>query len=152
MQLTLYRKTSNHLYTEGTLAVNGHEIIQTVESTEVMLPEGYYEVQLGKGKSRHRELIFWPMATHPGSDPWSIGLVHSWKDSRKNRRIGIGHPLIPGVLYRGTAPYKRLFERIEKGLQRKELILLVITQEKMVQRRPSRYWTIAHPTSSTRNV
>ena len=71
---------------------------------------------------------------------WSIGLGHSWKNSRENRTVCIGQVLIPGALFLGRETYERLFERIKKCHRRKEVIRLSITDKHCRHGQPLRHW------------
>jgi len=96
-----------------------------------------------KNKSRRREITILPAAP-PGKEPWTIGLAHSWIGCKKQKCICIGQSLIPGALYKGTEPYERLYDRIEKCQDRKEQILLTITEGHMVQNQPIKHWTTVY--------
>ena len=133
MNLTLNRKTTNDLYTEGQLLIKGKKIAHTVEHTLSMLPAGLYQIRLRKIKTRGRIIGI----THT---PWSIGIAHSWMGSQKNQVIAIGRPLIPGAVYRATRTYERLFERIEKCQIRKEPIKLLIHDNHCVSSKPAKHW------------
>ena len=52
MEITIYRKRKNDLYTEGVLHINGGRQTYTVEATDVMLPEGQYIVRIVKKSAR----------------------------------------------------------------------------------------------------
>ena len=57
MQITINRQNKNHLYTEGTLLINGKAITLTVEATQTMLSPGTYQVRLSKKKARRRRIL-----------------------------------------------------------------------------------------------
>ena len=96
MQITLYRKRTNALYTEGELEVNFDRQTYTVESTDCMLPAGRYILRIVKKSERKQSLVIF----HPDgkSTGWRIGIAHSYIGSRKDRTIAIGTPLIPGTV------------------------------------------------------
>lgn len=76
------------------------------------------------------------------STHWRIGIGPSWKRSSRHRIVVIGNPLIPGVLYKATELYERLFDRIEKCELRDEPIVLVITELKSYETRPAPFWIL----------
>ena len=133
MEIRIIRNTTNPLYTEGQIMVNDKQNACTVEHTPTMLPAGYYRVCLRKHKSKKRIIRI-------AKTDWSIGTGLSWIASRKNRVIAIGQPLIPGSVYKATDIYKRLFERIEKCLKRKETVSLVVDETQCVSNKPIRHW------------
>jgi len=154
MELTIFRQTCNELYTMGQLAVNDKRQTQTVEATECMLPAGKYQVRLTRLKNRRKEIAIFPLQTSgdppstlnhkPTTLVWTIGLAHSWIGSKKEHCICIGEFLIPGALYKGTEPYERLYDRIEKCVQRKEPITLEITERFMQPNQPIKHWTTVY--------
>lgn len=151
MKFKLIREEENRLYTEGQLLVNGLFQTQTLEATHRMLPPGNYLVRLTKDKLRRRIIGIW-LDRGEGMPPfftgWSIGLGHSWKNSRENRTVCIGHVLIPGALFLGRETYERLFERIKKCHRRKEVIRLSITDKHCRPGQPLRHWEEAQPATA----
>ena len=139
MEVYIKRQTINELYTEGCIFINGEKQTHTVESTEHMLPAGKYLVKLGTKNAHKRELeIFTPEGRSVG---WRIGIAHSWIDSRKQRTVSIGQPLIPGVVYKATEIYERIVKRLEKCKARKEVINLIINERRLIQNQPIPHWT-----------
>lgn len=136
MQVTINRQKTNALYTEGRLLINGKQIAHTVEHTLTMLPAGKYQVRLSKRNAARRIIGI-------SHTIWSIGIGQSWMVSRKSHIIAIGHPLIPGVVYRATILYERLFDRIEKCQARKEPIHLIITDGNCQSGKACSHWTKA---------
>lgn len=151
MDFKLIREEQNRLYTEGQLLVNGLYQTQTLEATHRMLPPGNYLVRLTKDKKRRRIIGIW-LERGEGMPPfftgWSIGLGHSWKNSQEDRTLCIGHLLIPGAQFRARETYERLFERIKKCQQRKEIIRLCITADRCRTGQPLRHWTQAQPATA----
>ena len=133
MNITIHRNTTNRLYTEGELHVNGHHYTHTVEPTDRMLPAGTYLLRLVKVNAHCRKLAV--MGTE-----FCIGLGHSFIDSRRNRVIAIGQPLIPGTLYRASPDYERLVKRLEKCQKRQEAIHLLIAEATATPNAPARHW------------
>jgi len=126
MNIKITRISTNALYTEGTLVINGRPTTSTVEATEVMPPSGRYLLKIVKLSERKQKLFLF---SGKQRTRWTIGIIHSWVDSKKNTLIGIGQPLIPGVVYKATSVYNRLVDRLGKCMERKEPIHLVITDE-----------------------
>ena len=154
MEVYINRQTTNELYTEGCIFINGEKQTHTVESTEHMLPVGKYLVKLVTKNAHKRELeIFTPEGRLVG---WRIGIAHSWIGSRKQRTVSIGQPLIPGVVYKATEIYERIVKRLEKCKARKEIINLIIDESHLVQNQPISHWTkppcACSPKSVTRNA
>ena len=151
MEFKLIREEQNHLYTEGQLLVNGLCLTQTVEATARILPPGQYLVRLTKDKQRRRIIGIW-IERGEGMRPFftgrSIGMGHSWKNSRENRTVCIGRLLIPGAVFRARDTYERLFERIKKCQQRKEPIRLCITAHRCRPGEPLRHWEQAQPATA----
>lgn len=133
MQITINRQNKNHLYTEGTLLINGKAITLTVEATQTMLSPGTYQVRLSKKKARRRLIGI-------RNTPWSIGIGHSWLSSHRDHLITLGKFLIPGALYRATPVYERLFDRIEKCERRHEPITLTIREDCCTSCHPISHW------------
>ena len=69
MEITIYRKRKNDLYTEGVLHINGGRQTYTVEATDVMLPEGEYIV---------REVCSQAVHQYPQTERLSYGL-EDWR-------------------------------------------------------------------------
>ncbi len=136
MIITINRTYKNKFYTEGLIKVNGKQIAHTIEDTLTMLPPGKYQIRLCRYKSKRRIIRI-------SNTSWSIGIGLSWIGSHKQHIIAIGHPLIPGVVYKATRTYVRLFERIEKCQARKEQITLVINGSKCQPCTSSPHWTKA---------
>ena len=136
MQILINRTYKNKFYTEGVIKVNGKKIAHTVEDTLTMLPPGTYQIRLCRYKSKRRIIRI-------SSTSWSIGIGLSWIRSEKHHLIAIGQPLIPGVVYKATGTYGRLFERIEKCHLRREQITLIINGSKCQPCTPSPHWTKA---------
>lgn len=145
MELHIKRKTTNRLYTEGTLYVNGSRQTFTVESTEIMLPSGKYTCHLVKKNAHCRELIVEcpaddSLTPHPCPLTFKIGICASWIGCKKDKIIGIGQYLIPGALYKAAPDYERLIKRLEKCVERKEPIELFVTERDAIQNQPIKYW------------
>ena len=136
MIIIINRTYKNKFYTEGLIKVNGKQIAHTIEDTLTMLPPGKYQIRLCRYKSKRRIIRI-------SNTSWSIGIGLSWIGSHKQHSIAIGHPLIPGVVYKATRTYVRLFERIEKCQARKEQITLVINDSKCQPCTSSSHWTKA---------
>ena len=136
MQILINRTYKNKFYTEGVIKVNGKKIAHTVEDTLTMLPPGTYQIRLCRYKSKRRIIRI-------SNTSWSIGIGLSWIRSEKHHLIAIGQPLIPGVVYKATGTYERLFDRIEKCHLRREQITLVINNSKCQPCTPSPHWTKA---------
>lgn len=146
MNITIYRNSSNRLYTEGRLYINDQKTTFTVENTSTILPDGKYEVKL-KGSTLRRRQLAILMPSHSGkpSVPYTVSHFEacgSWISSKKNKSICIGEPLIPGALQKGSEVFERLFDRIEKAEQRGEKITLDITTSYgIIYGEPLQYWT-----------
>lgn len=138
MQITLYRKRTNALYTEGELEVNFDRQTYTVESTDCMLPAGRYILRIVKKSERKQSLVIF----HPDgkSTGWRIGIAHSYIGSRKDRTIAIGTPLIPGAVYKAAKDYERLMDRFSKCTARGEQMDFIITDSFCKSCQPIRHW------------
>jgi len=157
MRIELFRTTSNHLYTQGNLLVNGGQFSNTVEHTLSMLPIGEYKVKLkpvlskveGKVTKSRRKMIIIPVAplftnhstlntNHSTLNTLhSIAAGNSWKDSLAHRSIVIGEPLIPGCVIKSPMYADLLFERMEKS---KTPITLTIRDYDCRESYPDKYW------------
>lgn len=129
MKIILNRLTSNRLYTEGRMFVNGMNFTSTLEDTPTMLPAGIYDVTLCKQTKGPRQICF------NGKSRLAHGNV--WKDAKPEGSIVISEPLIPGCVVRSRAAYDRLFERIEKC---KTPIALTICDGQCRQNQPISHW------------
>ena len=139
MEITIYRKRKNDLYTEGVLHINGGRQTYTVEASDVMLPEGEYIVRIVKKSARKQYISILKQNGYPTD--WKIGIDHSFIGSKKNRIIAIGTQLIPGAVYKATEIYERIIKRLEKCKARKEVINLIIDESHLVQNQPISHWT-----------
>ena len=129
MEIIINRLTSNLLYTEGSMIVNGMNFTSTLEDTPSMLPAGIYDVTLQKQAKGPRQICF--------GDKSRLTHGNVWKDARPDGSIVIGEPLIPGCVVRSRAAYDRLFERIEKC---KTPITLTICDGQCRQNQPISHW------------
>ena len=129
MEITVKRLTTNRLYTEGSMIVNGMEFTSTLEDTPTMLPAGIYHVTLIRQAEGPRRICF------NGNSGLTRGNV--WKDARPDGSIVIGEPLIPGCVVRSRAAYDRLLERIEKC---KTPITLYICNDQCRPDQPISHW------------
>lgn len=136
MEIRINRTVTNSIYTEGEILVNNQQKANTVEHTPTMLPAGNYLIRLRKHKSMRRIVRI-------SKTDWSIGIGRSWKTSQKKQVIAIGQQLIPGIVYKATSTYGRLFERIEKCQIRKEPVNLVIDENQCINNQPIKHWTKA---------
>lgn len=123
MQIEIHRLTSNPLYTEGHITVNGADFSNSIEHTPVMLPIGRYKIELKKLSCSHRVIAIIPQHASMTSDFVSIiGQGNSWKTAQNialkqlltMSPIIIGTPLTPGVVKCSSEAYNRLFERLKK--------------------------------------
>lgn len=138
MEIALYRKRTNALYTEGELAVNDDRQTSTVEATDCMLPAGRYILRIVKKSERKQSLvIFHPDGTSTG---WRIGIGHSYIGSRKDHIIAIGTPLIPGAVYKASKDYERLMDRFSKCTARGEQMDFIISDRCCQPCQPIRHW------------
>ena len=147
MELSLTRTSTNCLYTLGSLRINGRHQTYTVEYTLSMLPAGQYTVRIVKYSARKQSIcIFSSSGDGHGHSPLSVITVcHSWISCRKFRRpskspIGIGLPLIPGAMYKGTPHYERITDRLMKCTARKESITLTISGRNCIHEQPVSHW------------
>lgn len=146
MDITIKRTTTNLLFTTGEIFINGKRQAFTVEPTQTMLPNGIYTVRYAqKAKLERRLQIVGKNKQADGTKTekqhkgWAIGAVNSWIDARKTKTIGIGEPLIPGVVTQSAKVTKRITNRLEKCKQRGETATLVITGLKELKCVP-RFW------------
>lgn len=141
MNITIKRNTTNTLYTEGTLSINGEDQTRTIESTVHILPAGLYRLKLVSIHAHLRELT-----VHDWHTGQPIGIrisptATSHIGCQREHAIAIGEELIPGVLYKATPMYERIIKRLEKCQQRGEPILLVIDEDRCRHGRAIRHWT-----------
>ena len=139
MEVFIERQTTNDLYTEGRLFINGEKQTYTVESTEHMLPAGNYRLQLITKNAHKRELVVFKDRNEPTG--WRLGIAHSWIGSKKTKTIAIGQYFYPGARYKATPDYERIIKRLEKCKARKEVINLIIDESHLVQNKPISHWT-----------
>jgi len=117
MEITLSRKHTNSLYTEGELLINGKRFADTVESTSTMPAPGVYTV------SKYLDDY--------------ICHGNSWLESRKLRRIIIGTNCFPGIVIGSRPLCDRLFTRFRKG---KKPVILTITDSTCTTTNPISHW------------
>jgi len=138
MEITIKRTVTNHLYTEGELLINGKKQTYTLEATAVMLKAGEYQLKVVKQSERKQYIgIF---AKGKNKAICAIAVAHSWIDARRENKILIGEPLIPGITYKSAEVFARINDRMTKGSKRKEVFILRITEEKMKHNIPIRHW------------
>ena len=146
MQIEIHRLTSNHLYTEVQVTVNGVNFSHTIEHTFNMLPIGRYKIELKKLSCSHRVIAIIPL--HTSVTPDLVSIIeqgNSWiteqNISLKQRLtmspILIGTPLIPGVIRQSANSYNRLFERLKKC---KTEVTLTIRDNGCQPNVPSSHW------------
>ena len=139
MEVFIERQTTNDLYTEGRLFINGDLQTYTTESSEIMLPAGNYRLQLITKNAHKRELVVFKDRNEPTG--WRLGIAHSWIGSKKTKTIAIGQYFYPGARYKATPDYERIIKRLEKCKARKEVINLIIDESHLVQNKPISHWT-----------
>lgn len=139
MEVFIERQTTNDLYTEGRLFINGDLQTYTTESSEIMLPAGNYRLQLITKNAHKRELVVFKDRNEPTG--WRLGIAHSWIGSKKTKTIAIGQYFYPGARYKATPDYERIIKRLEKCKARKEVINLIIDGSHLVQNKPISHWT-----------
>lgn len=139
MEVFIERQTTNDLYTEGRLFINGDLQTYTTESSEIMLPAGNYRLQLITKNAHKRELVVFKDRNEPTG--WRLGIAHSWIGSKKTKTIAIGQYFYPGARYKATPDYERIIKRLEKCKARKEVINLIIDGSHLVQNQPISHWT-----------
>ena len=141
MLLEIKRNKSNALYTEGALFING--VINcpyTVEHTGSMLPKGAYQVKLTKDRFRRRVIGIFPL-TAAAKQPFMImEAKYSYRCAKARKAIVVGKKLISGAVYQNQPLFNRLFDRIEKCEERKEEIVLLITEQQMRRSFPICHW------------
>ena len=142
MKLELFRLTSNHLYTQGKLLVNGGQFSNSVEHTFSMLPIGEYQVKLQKITKSHKKMVIIPVAqacpAPSSSSPQpSIDQGNSWKDALANNSIVIGRHHAAGCVIKSPEAYNLLFNRMKKS---KTPITLIITDLHCKEDKPNAHW------------
>ena len=140
MQAKITRYSTNPLYTEGILSINGEDQTRTIESTVHMLPAGIYTLQLVTIHAHLRELT-----VHDWHTGQPIGIrisptATSHIGCQREHAIAIGEELIPGALYRATSVYERIVKRLEKCQKRGEPILLIIDEDRCRHNNPCSHW------------
>lgn len=132
MQIEIHRLTSNHLYTEGHIIVNGANFSHTIEHTFNMLPIGRYKIELKKLSCSHRVIAIIPhhasltpdfVSTIEQGNSWITAQNIALKQLLTMSPIIIGTPLTPGVVRCSSEAYNRLFERLKKC--RTEVTLII---------------------------
>lgn len=155
MQIEIQRLTTNRLYTEGHIIVNGANFSHTIEHTFNMLPIGRYKIVLKKLSCSHRAIVIIPQ--HASVTPDFVSIIeqgNSWitaqnitlKQSLTMSPIIIGTPLTPGVVKCSTEAYNRLFERLKKC---KTEITLTIRDNLCKPNSPSSHW-VKHETRNSK--
>lgn len=137
MLIEIKRNNTNDLYTEGRLHINDMRTTFTIESTETMLPVGIYQVKIVKKSARKQSLVIFNENT---STEWALGICLSWIGSKKQHIIGIGQPFFPGALYKATAIYERIVDRLMKCEARGEGVRLIITDDNITHGLPISHW------------
>lgn len=141
MKIKLSRKTSNNLYTEGMLYVNGARFSYTLEHTFTMLPTGEYKVMLKKFGKSCRKIVITPLCkgiqTAMNSLQPSIAHGNSWKDALTGNAIIVGEPLFAGAVKRSKEAYTHLFDRLEKC---KTAVTLCISDRNCKESKPLEHW------------
>ena len=137
MEITINRKRTNRLYTEGELRVNRTVKTYTVEATSQMLQDDVYELKVHRKDDGTDDLVIYKDNRCLGV---SINIGHSWIDSRKKNVICIGQPIIEGALYRCKLDNRRLRDGIRKCLARNGRITLRITSKNAIRSRPVQHW------------
>ena len=149
MTITINRRTTNTLYTMGTLNVNGIPASYTLEATGSKLPVGTYIVRIIKKSERKQDICIIPKAQ--GVEPSPISQIttgHSWKSASKISAkehlyfstVLIGNVLTPGVMYKSDKDIERLTDRLMKCIQRNEAIDLVVSEANVVETTPTALW------------
>lgn len=138
MEITIYRKRKNRLYTEGVLLINGGRQTYTVEATDVMLPHGDYIVRIVKKSARKQYISI--LQTNGIPTEWKVGICHSYIGSKRDKTIAIGTPLIPGAIYKATKDYERIVDRLMKCMDRNEPIQLTISETNCTTNQPISHW------------
>lgn len=147
MEVFIERQTTNDLYTEGRLFINGDLQTYTTESSEIMLPAGNYRLQLITKNAHKRELVVFKDRNEPTG--WRLGIAHSWIGSKKTKTIAIGQYFYPGARYKATPDYERIIKRLEKCKARNEAIRLIISDTSCVPSKPIAHWTSSAALHST---
>ena len=146
MDIRIKRTTTNQLFTTGELAINDKQQAFTVEPTDTMLPEGIYTLRYAQKAKLERRLQVVGKNNKANGEKtekrhkgWVIGAVNSWIDARKTRTIGLGQPLIPGVLIHSGKTTERIMNRLNKCRLRGEPVTLIITGPKQLKTVPA-FW------------
>lgn len=146
MQIEIHRLTSNPLYTEGHITVNGADFCHAIEHTPLMLPTGKYKVELKKISSSHRVIAIIPLSSADcdrhqslieSGDSWITARNIAHSQSLTMSPIIIGTPLIPGVIKQSANIYNRLFERLKKC---KTVVTLTIHDNHCKPNSPISHW------------
>ena len=149
MTITINRRTTNTLYTMGTLNVNGIPASYTLEAIGSKLPVGTYIVKIIKKSERKQDICIIPKTQGLEPSPIShITIGHSWKSASKISAkehlcfstVLIGNVLTPGVMYKSDKDIERLTDRLMKSIQRNEAIDLVVTEANVVETTPTVLW------------
>lgn len=149
MEIIIYRRLKNALYTEGKLLINGGRQTYTVEPTDVMLPKGEYLIQIVKHSARKQTIDIFAIGQASKGQMgkaliqptgWHLGIAHSFIGSKQHKTIAIGTPLIPGVVYKASRIFERITDRLAKCMERNEPIHLIINDDSCRDHRLSSYW------------
>lgn len=146
MQIEIHRLTSNPLYTEGHITVNGADFCHTIEHTPIILQTGKYKVVLKKISSSHRGIVIIPLSSDDcvrhlsvleSGNSWITARNNAFRQSLTMSPILIGTPLIPGAIKQSVSIYYRLFERLKKC---KTDVTLTIHDNHCKPNTPSAHW------------
>ncbi len=140
MEITIDRQTSNQLYTEGRIFIDGELQTYTVESTEIMLPPGKYRLRLLRKPGNRRALVI--QTPTGGKTGWLIDIDHSWIGSRKRKIIAIGQRFFPGAVFKSFPDYDNIVRQIEKCIRLKEPVEFSICDRYCARNRPFRHWLL----------
>lgn len=148
MEITVKRTETNKAYTAGSLSVNGKTVAHyTLEYTHCMMPAGIYQITLVSDPTMTCRQIAVVDFDHDPTDSTprvmaTIASGNSYRNVKNTPNVVIGEMLIPGAVVNSRKVFSRLFERIEKCVQRGERIELKVTELTMVERTVPTFWLI----------
>ena len=141
MKITIYRCTSNHLYTMGKLMLDDRLFCHTLEHTFSMLPAGKYTLDYHWKKDADRCLQLLSQQPLPEAlnGPHWIAPGNTWKDALTENLIVVGKMNMPGMFIHSQEFYTRLARRLND--RQPETVTVEINDRQCQETQPLSFWT-----------
>lgn len=130
MKLYLKRECFRQHTTDGTLSTKSSHICDTIEHTQMMLPEGLYKVQLKNHPRLHHRApkisLIAENSTNVKSPTAFIIHGNGVYGKQFGSSIAVGERIIPGVVIKSRFHFENLVHRIEMAIRRGGEVVLEI--------------------------